>query len=141
MKPPVCPAATPISSDEGPAVVCGVKRDDAERGDTILEGSGTGVVVTARRDPSTYFGFCYGDGTPGHPDDDPPPCHYTGCPIWAAGKEIDTARRIWKFEKPEDPREAERRLAEELGLEVTDPAGSVPTNRELGDLFGIEVGK
>ena len=31
-------------------------------------------------------------------------------------------------------------MAEELGLEVTDPAGSVPTNRELGELFGYEVG-
>jgi hypothetical protein len=134
---PVCPAARLIDHESGPAVICGVKERDAARADSILEGVGTGIVVTARLDPSSFFGFCCGDGAPGHPDQDPPPRHYTGCPVWAAGREVDVAERIWKFEAPDDPREVERRMAEELGLDWRQD--QVPTNEELAALFDFEA--
>ena len=68
----LCPAATPQDGppDTGPSVLCGVMmRDDAS--------DRHGVLVTARKDPTSYRGFCTG--------------HYEACPVWVAERE-----RIWR---------------------------------------------
>lgn len=62
--------------------------------DQILHGRSASPLVTSKRDPSTFFGFCCGRGLPRVVDDVPEDQyhgHYTFCPVW----ELEM-RRIWK---------------------------------------------
>jgi hypothetical protein len=105
-----CPAATRVEGatpgDSG--VICDIMRRDSERADRILEGSPVGVRLTIRDDPTTIVNFCLGTGEPlAAPDlileraygDG----HYTGCPVWLAGQEIDLVERAFAFERPPMP--------------------------------------
>jgi len=59
--------------------------------DQILHGLSASPLVTSRKDPSTFFGFCCGTGLPRLGEDiSRPHGHYTFCPVWEAEK-----KRIW----------------------------------------------
>lgn len=120
---PTCPAAEVIRgvARGRAAVVCGVKRRDAERTDGVLERKDEGVVIVEEEDASTIYGFCCGrDAPPPDPKrlvgEALSPTHgrtripqsYACCNIWEAEKEraaSDTA--IDRFERPEPPTAAE----------------------------------
>lgn len=92
----VCPHARVVDSDPaGPKVVCGPMERDQVRADRILEGSPTGIVVSAREDPSTFFGFCCGEGPPRLSPDGPLSAHYSCCPVYAADLEWERAQRLF----------------------------------------------
>jgi hypothetical protein len=102
---PVCPGARKIEGAvpaEG-GVVCVIKEMDAEKADSILEGSPTGVVIRWGENPLTLLNFCCGTGEPmTDPDDmarrEVGQGHYTGCPIWAAAQEWNLVERLYKLE-------------------------------------------
>lgn len=110
LPPTVCPHARYVSTEESdPKIVCGIKEADEARGDRILEGSPTGVIVSARDDPATFFGWCTGEGAPQLSPDGPLTQHYSCCPIYGAGVEIKQAKdRL--FGEMKDRAEAERSL-------------------------------
>lgn len=70
-----------------------MERDQA-RADPMLEGAPVPVLIRIAEDPSTYFNFCAGQG---EPLTDPDQMmqrewgegHYTGCPVYAAAREMD----------------------------------------------------
>lgn len=70
-----CPAATLLAGppDQGPSALCGVIVQDREREGLISDSRSEGVLVTARRDPSSFVAYCTGD--------------YIRCPIWRAERE------------------------------------------------------
>jgi hypothetical protein len=95
---------------------------DAARADPILEGAPTGVMISERDDPSTFLNFCTGTGEPlADPDDLTDRSygdgHYTGCPIWAAGRELDALGRAFsppeRGELPEGAEVAPQRIVDE----------------------------
>lgn len=105
---PVCPEARFVEgatpADGG--CVCGVMEHDQKRADPLLEGAPVGVFIRLAEDPSTYFNFCAGAGEPlADPDDLINRAfgmgHYTGCPIYAAARELDHLDRL--FKPPERP--------------------------------------
>jgi hypothetical protein len=100
---PVCPAARSFEGatpgDGG--VVCTVMERDQARADSILEGSPIGVELRWRTDPSTLAAFCYGEGPPSSSED--PSQHYTACPIWCAGKDIDLVERAFSAPEARNP--------------------------------------
>lgn len=67
---------------------------DAERADPIMEGAPVGIVITARDDPSVFFGFCCGTGMPTN-DPDKLVQHYSACPIYAADSEWERGKRLF----------------------------------------------
>ena len=69
-----CPAATLIDGppDAGPSAVCGVMVNDRDRDWQTSDARSAGVLVTCRRDPSSFYGFCANG--------------YTECPVWRAEK-------------------------------------------------------
>lgn len=103
---PVCPAARKFEgatpADGG--VICVLKEIDAKRADPILEGTPTGVVLRFREDAASLINFCCGQGEPmADPDEmahrEFGKGHYTGCPIWAAGKDLDLVDRAWEMRR------------------------------------------
>lgn len=87
-------------------VVCGVMEADAARADSILEGSPVGVFIELGSDPSTIINLCCGQGEPLLSPDDLPSRpygmgHYTGCPIFAADRELSALERTYAYERPE----------------------------------------
>jgi hypothetical protein len=93
----VCPHARLVSSDPAdPKLVCGPMERDQARADRIMEGAPTGVVVAAREDPSTFFGFCCGeDDATVSPDTDRLHAHFSACPIFLADREWTAAERLF----------------------------------------------
>src|SRR5438477_9807787 len=101
---PVCPHASLVDSDPAdPKIKCGPMARDAERVDKLMEGAPVGVVVSARDDPSVFFGFCCGTGSP-TTDPDRLVQHYSACPIFAADREWSEGMRL--FERSETPMDA-----------------------------------
>jgi hypothetical protein len=128
-----CPAGRLIT--EPLSCVCRIMEEDQDRRDSVLEGAPVGVQITAADDASTFFNFCCGEGVPSdNPDSDPRP-HYTSCPIWAAGQEIEAAKRAFA---------PEGLIAPTLGVDPEpgknfDPDDLEPTAAELREFLGIEV--
>lgn len=95
-----CPAARVVQGAT-PAqcgVVCSVMEADSKRADPILEGAPIGVFISAKDDPTTLAAFCFGTAQP-QPDPDVVVAHYTSCPVWAAGREIEGAQRAFAMER------------------------------------------
>lgn len=103
----VCPLARLVDTDPGnPKLVCGPMEADQERVDRILEGSHVGVVVSARADPSTFFGLCCGTGDPTVDPVASPSMHYTSCPVFVTSRDWDEAQRLFgSGRRGEEPRE------------------------------------
>ena len=75
----LCPAATPLDGPPvtGPSVICGVIRNDQKRDTLSIQAQEIGALVTEKKDPSSYAGFCTGS--------------YERCPIWRAER-----HRLWR---------------------------------------------
>lgn len=89
-----CPAAEQLEGPEvgGPAIICKAMVRDEMQTDQILFGESGSPLVLARKDPSTYFGFCCGQaGVRATDDDVGPRGNYTFCPVWELEK-----KRIWE---------------------------------------------
>jgi hypothetical protein len=63
----------------GPSALCGVMVNDRTREGLISRQSDTGVLVTARSDPTSYRMFCLG--------------RYEDCPVWQAEREREWERK------------------------------------------------
>lgn len=105
-------------------VICGVLERDQQRADPILEGAPVSVFIQARTDPSMIENFCAGQGDPLTDPDQMAnrrygQGHYTGCPIWAAGVEINNAERAFA---PRERPETEGRYAGEMEITARDLA-------------------
>lgn len=109
---PVCPYARKIggATPRDGGVICTVMERDAQRADPILEGAPVGVYVKWADDPSILANLCYGQGEPlTNPDElatrDFGDGHYSGCPIYCAGREVEFATAEGKraFGAPEQP--------------------------------------
>lgn len=64
--------------------------------DQILHGRSASPLVTAGRDPSTFYGFCCGTGLPRVGEEIDPERlhgHYTFCPVWELEKQREWERR------------------------------------------------
>lgn len=95
LPPCACPHARYVSTElSDPKIVCGVMERDQRRADPVMEGSPVGVVVSARKDPSTFFAWCTGTGEPTL-DPDVPAMHYSACPVFAAEKEWNEIERLF----------------------------------------------
>lgn len=103
LPPCVCPHARYVSTEPSdPRIICGVMERDQARADPVMEGSPVGVVVSARKDPSTFFGFCTAEGAP-TTDPDRLAAHYTACPIFAAEREWNAIERLFGEVRRPDP--------------------------------------
>lgn len=101
-------------------MICGVMERDARRADPILEGAPVGVFISAREDPSTLRFLCCGRDAPSLSPDAEPVRHYTSCPVWAAGQELDAAERAFAPASRPEPREGEEADVRVLsGAEMT----------------------
>lgn len=103
-----CPHARYVAgaTDGDGGIVCGAMERDQARADRILEGAPVGVFVSIKDDLGTLLNFCCGAGPPMTDPDDMAnrefgQGHYTGCPIWAADREVGQAERMFPFERPE----------------------------------------
>lgn len=101
---PRCPAAVRVAGPPalGPSCVCSVLRGAQERADQIVGGTYSDGLITAAKDPSSYYGFCSGRGLP--VVDSVPEGgrgHYTACPIWRDAREAETAAKEEKLYAPE----------------------------------------
>jgi hypothetical protein len=107
-----CPHGRLIERQGVPTVVCGAMERDQARADRILEGSPVGVLVSARNDPTTFFGFCCGeDEAPNDPAaalEDRIRAHFSCCPVFLADREITSMEdRLFKTSRrPEEDAEA-----------------------------------
>lgn len=117
----VCPAAIPVAGvvTAKAGVICAVMRDDRAREQGFemnpaqLEvargdgagGSGGGVFLTVKSDPSTIERMCCADGVPVVNEFDKPGGRdtYTYCPVWQTEKDrIQTGREMLSdYEPPE----------------------------------------
>jgi hypothetical protein len=67
---------------------------EAMKTDEILHGVSASPLVTSRKDPSTFFGFCCGTGLARMGEDiSRPHGHHTFCPVWEAEKKREWARK------------------------------------------------
>jgi len=135
---PVCPHARPVqgATPEQGGCVCKVMEADQARADSILEGL-VPVFIRLADDPSTYFNLCAGQGEPVTTPEDLltrefGDGHYTGCPVFAAQRELSNAERAFAPEEraapglslQEQPVTAseERRLAGVLDRITSEPS-------------------
>jgi hypothetical protein len=112
---PTCPAAEALEGPPtaGPSVVCRAMVRDEEQTDQIVHGESASPLVTARRDPSTLYGFCCGKAIPRSTADDVEArASYTFCPVW----ELEKKRIEERKEMMKDPKRRGRSEAAEAVL-------------------------
>lgn len=71
--------------------------------DGITEGTAQGILVTAKEDPSTFYGFCHGKGIPMVSPDEEARAHYTFCPLWQDAWEARQEGKEITYEMPDKP--------------------------------------
>lgn len=80
--------------------------------DRIVHGEATSPLVSARKDPSTLYGFCCGTAIPrATEEDDKTRGHHSFCPVWELEKKrIEERRELLKDPKRRGGSEAAKAL-------------------------------
>ncbi|MGH2939460.1 MAG: hypothetical protein ACRDPE_15235 [Solirubrobacterales bacterium] len=81
-------------------MVCRAAVQDSLQTDQILHGRSASPLVRSRTDPSTFFGFCCGEGVPRVADElgERVHAHHSFCPVWELEKKRIADRKAMMVE-------------------------------------------